>query len=239
MTDRRRHVSIALLVAALAGLETVPSEASTGVTLFAADGTRLHAEWTAPPAPAPAVLLLHMLTRSHRDWDALARSLETAGFGVLALDLRGHGASDGTRADLDGMIQDVRAALGWLEGQPVVLPGRVGICGASLGSSLAMLAAGADPSIRSLALLSPAFDYRGLRSEAGWRKFDEREGAALLVAAIDDPYAVRCAREAGGSTGGIREVRILEAQAGHGTALLTRRPDLIWQLVDWFRRTLL
>lgn len=238
MKKRRRGVGVALLIVALA-FGTAPSEASTGVTLFAADGTRLHAEWTAPPAPAPAVLLLHMLTRSHHDWDDLTQSLEVAGFGVLALDLRGHGASGGSRADLEAMIQDVRAALGWLEGQPVVLPGRVGICGASLGSSLAMLAAGDDTAVRSLALLSPAFEYRGLRTRAGWRKFEEREGAALLIAALDDPYAVRCAREAGGSPAGIRDVRILEPQAGHGTALLTHRPDLVWQLVDWFRRTLL
>lgn len=216
-----------------------PCDAATEVTLIASDGTRLSGSWTPPPARAPAVLLLHMLTRSHRDWDRLSGALSTAGFGVLALDLRGHGASGGSRADLKGMVEDVRAALAWLDARPDVVPARIGICGASLGSALAMLAAGSHPSVRSMVLLSPAFDYRGLRAAAGWRQFDARGGAALLVAANGDPYAVRCAREAAESTRGARALRILEADSAHGTLLLDRRPDLIWPLVDWFRTTLL
>jgi hypothetical protein len=113
---------------------------------------------------------------------------------------------------------------------------RVGIAGASLGANLAALEASADPTIATVALLSPSLDYRGLRIEAAVRKLGERR--LLLVASDDDPYAVRSARELQKSSAGTRELWILKG-AGHGTAMLTRDPDLLSALVDWFRRTLL
>lgn len=229
---------LALAIVLLAG-EPATATAAEGVTLFTGDGVRLYAEWSPPPAPAPAVLLVHMLSRSHRDWAELTTGLNAVGFGVLAIDLRGHGQSGGTRGDLGAMVGDLRAALAWLKTRPDVLSGRIGICAASLGTTLALVAAADDPSVRTLALLSPAFDYRGVRAEAALRKFDERGGAALLVAGAGDPYAARCAREAGRSPRGVRDVRVIDGESAHGTLLLLSQPDLLWQLVDWFRKTLL
>jgi alpha-beta hydrolase superfamily lysophospholipase len=226
-----------LLLTAIGGGGIAPS--GDDINLTSADGTRLAAVWSAPARPAPAVLLVHMLTRSHRDWNALSDELHRAGFGVLAIDLRGHGASGGSRTDLKGMAGDVRAAVRWLEMRPDVLPSRIGIAGASLGATLALIVAADDPSVRSLALLSLALDYRGVSAHAALRQFDERAGPALLIAAAGDPYAVRCSREAGDATRGVRDVRVLEGPTAHGSQLLRVRPELTWQLVDWFRRTLL
>ena len=63
--------AIALLLAPCAAAETV--------LLRAADGTPLSAVWHAPPRQAPAVLLVHMLTRTHREWDVAVPSLRAAG----------------------------------------------------------------------------------------------------------------------------------------------------------------
>ena len=98
---------------------------------------------------------------------------------------------------------------------------RVGIIGASIGANLAALAASADATIASLALLSPSGDYRGLRIDAAARKIKR---PMLLVAGDDDPYASRSARELQKDGGGPRELLILK-QAGHGTAMLSRDPD--------------
>jgi pimeloyl-ACP methyl ester carboxylesterase len=109
-------------------------EASETIALRAADGTALSAVWHSPGRPAPAVLLVHMLTRNHSEWDATAEALNVSGFGVLALDLRGHGASEGSSTALGSMQQDVQAALDWLKTRPDVLSNRLGIAGASLGA---------------------------------------------------------------------------------------------------------
>ena len=90
--------------------------------------------------------------------------------------------------------------------------------------------------IASLALLSPSLDYRGLRIEAAFRKYGERP--ALLVSSDDDPYAMRSVKDLQKAGAGTREPLRL-SQAGHGTVMLGRNPDLAYALVDWFRRTLL
>ena len=72
----------------------------------------------------------------------LATRLAAEGFGVLALDLRGHGESVGAIGpDFAPMVQDVRAARRFLATRADVIQSRVGIVGASLGANLAAIEA--------------------------------------------------------------------------------------------------
>jgi pimeloyl-ACP methyl ester carboxylesterase len=206
------------------------------VTFQTPDGLTIVATMMEPSRrPAPAIILVHMLGRSRKDWESAGE-----GFTTLAIDLRGHGESSAggggdERATLGAMVTDVRTAKRFLDTRADVLPGRVGLVGASLGATLAALAAGDDATIRSMALLSPTIDYRGVRIEAAMKKYGKRR--ALFVASRDDPYAWRSMRELSKGAPG-REMILLE-RAGHGTAMLAHDDSLIRTLVDWFRRTLL
>jgi pimeloyl-ACP methyl ester carboxylesterase len=237
----------ALLLAATAGAArpgtaAPPPQGNTlAVTLRTSDGVAIAATVYLPSRrPAPAVVLLHMLGRSRDDWQAAGVRLSEAGFVGLAIDLRGHGASgvraEDTTADLSRDLLDVRAARGYLKSHPDISTDRVGMAGASIGANLAVLAAADDPTVRSLALLSAGLEYRGLRTEAAMKKYNERP--ALIVVSQEDPYALRSAKALAAAGGGIREMLQLDG-AGHGTVMLTRRPDLIGTLVEWFQRTLL
>ena len=212
--------------------------ASQRVTIRTEDGVMLSGMWYEPSnRPAPAVILVHMYQRSRRDWDGVASQLAAAGIGALTFDLRGHGESIGAAGkDFAAMVQDVKAARRFLVTRTDVIQGRVGIAGASLGASLAVLAAADDQAVMSLALLSPSLDYRGLRIEVPMKKYGGRP--VLLVASDEDSYASRTARELQKAGGGKRETLML-SQAGHGTTMLGRNPELATSLVDWFRRTLL
>lgn len=189
--------------------------------------------------PAPAVVMIHMLTRSRRDWDQLATRLADRGFVTLALDLRGHGESAASAPmpsdGLQAMRQDVQAAHRFLQGRAGVMADRIGMIGASIGANLAVLESANQASVRSLVLLSPGLDYRGLRTEAALRTYGDRP--ALLIASSEDSYALRSVRRLEQAGGGRREVRIVES-AGHGTMMLLRRPELADLIVDWFRGTL-
>jgi dienelactone hydrolase len=223
----------------LAPLMLVPAvSAAQRVVFRTEDGVTLSGTWHEPSVrPAPAVILIHMLHRSRRDWDAAASRLAFAGIGALTFDLRGHGESQGSVGrDYAAMVQDVKAARRFLSTRGDVLTGRIGIAGASIGANLAALAAADDQAVLSLALLSPSLDYRGLRIEAAVRKFGGRP--VLLVASDEDGYAVRTTRDLQKAGAGTREALML-SQAGHGTNMLFRSPELALSLVDWFRRTLL
>jgi len=244
VTVRRCKAVAATGIVLLIASASPKSASSRNVTLRTDDGvTIVGTLFEAARRPAPAVILLHMLTRSRDDWQAFANRLADAGIHALAIDFRGHGASsagpvgpDG-EPDLGRMVRDVQAARLFLSSRPdLVHPATIGIAGASLGANVAILAAASDPEIKSLALLSPGLEYRSLRAEAAMRKYGGRP--ALLVAATNDPYALRSIKQLITLGGGLRESKKPDS-AGHGTTMLGRDPDLARELVDWFERTLL
>jgi alpha-beta hydrolase superfamily lysophospholipase len=225
--------AILLAPAAFAGTQRV--------TIRTDDGASIAGTWYEPgPRQAPAVILVHMLHRTRHDWDPVATRLAAEGIGALAIDLRGHGESSGgseggDAADYSALVRDVAAARRYLASRTDVQQSRVGIAGASIGANLAVLVASGDPSIASLALLSPSLDYRGLKIEAAMKKYAGKP--ALLVASDEDAYALRSAKDLQKAGGGTRELLVLN-HAGHGTVMFSRDADLVRVLVDWFHRTL-
>jgi dipeptidyl aminopeptidase/acylaminoacyl peptidase len=111
--------------------------------------------------PRPAVLLLHGFTssriESHRFYVHLARALAARGLASLRFDFRGSGDSEGEFQDMtvQGELDDAKAALDWLIGQPDIDSSRIGVTGVSLGGMVAALLAGRNPNlVRGLALLA-------------------------------------------------------------------------------------
>ena len=196
----------------------IPAEtaAAQRVTFRTDDGVTLAATWYEPSSRiGPAVILVHMLTRNRREWEAMAQRLASDGIGALAMDLRGHGESGAgplgppDRVDYSTMVLDLRAARRFLAQRSDVQQTRVGVAGASLGANLAALLASSDPSIASLALLSPSLDYRGLRIEAAARKVTR---PMLLVAGRRRPVCVAVGPRA--AEGRRRTARAADPEAG-------------------------
>lgn len=231
-----RRLAFCLLAAAV-GAALAPPAAAAGraVSFRAADGRTVAGYLAEAGArPAPAVVLVPMLGRPKDDWQAIAERLAEAGITALAVDLPAEYAPEDAKA-LAGWSANVTAAVEFLRTRPEVRPGAIGIAGASLGASLAALAAAADGQVRTIALVSPSLDYRGLRIEGAMRSLGDRP--ALLIASLHDPYALRSVRELGKGGPGLRDARFADTTA-HGTVLLARDPDLVRQLVEWFQRTL-
>jgi alpha-beta hydrolase superfamily lysophospholipase len=209
--------------------------AARAISFRASDGRTINALINeAAQRPAPAVVLVPMLGRPKEDWQAAAQRLAEANITALMIDLPGQVMPDDPKVAA-GWSDEIRAALTFLEGRPETRSGALGVAGASLGGNLAALAAAGDPRVRTLALISPSLDYRGVRIEAAMRQYGARP--ALLIASHQDPYAARSARELADKPPGIRELQWSDL-AAHGTALLSREPDLVRALVEWFQRTL-
>jgi dienelactone hydrolase len=216
-------------------LQAVSSAAGRQITLQTHTGHQIHAlMFDSSERPAPAVVLVPMLGGSKDDWRSAGERLADANITALAIDLPQPSLPENAAA-LAAWHADVRSAVDYLASRPDIRPGGIGIAGASLGANLAVLAAAADSRVRSLALVSPSLDYRGVRIEAPMRQYGSRP--ALLLASLDDPYAARSVRELTKEAPGPRDTRWAEYPA-HGTVLLAREPDLVRALVDWFVRTL-
>ena len=157
-------VSDTVIVVAL--LASAAEASGRAVTFPSLDGTSLAGEfYEASERPAPAVVLVHMLSRTKADWNSVADRLQDAGITALTLDLRGHGGSSGSPQALAEMVQDVRAAVQWLAARQGVRPGSVALVGASLGASLSLLAAVDQSAVRAIGLLSPLRTLRDFAAE--------------------------------------------------------------------------
>lgn len=135
-----------------------PPDGFQAVTLTTEDGVDL-AAWYRPPQNGAAIILLHGASNSREGVRAYIPMLVDAGYGVLALDLRGMGASGG-QVNLFGWQSglDVQAAVAFLEGQPEV--SAIGGLGLSLGGETLLGAASANPALR--AIVSEGATHRSL-----------------------------------------------------------------------------
>lgn len=227
------RLAIALAIT-LVALSAHGAAAGRQVSFRAADGRTINALLVeANQRPGPAVVLVPMLGRTKDDWQQVAERLAESNITALAIDLPGQGDPGGGSL-LAAWHTDIFAAIGYLSGRPEIRATSIGVAGASLGANLAVLAA-VDGRVRSLALVSPSMDYRGVRIEGAMRQYGGRP--ALLIASTHDPYAARSVKELAADAPGIREIRWSETTA-HGTQLLSRDPDTAAAIVEWFRRTL-
>ena len=106
----------------------------------------------------PAAIVCHgMLSdKSSEKHAAIASELCARGVTALRFDFAGRGESDGELKTLtvSNEVQDLHAALRWVREQG---HGPIGLCGSSLGGTVAVLAASEDPEIAAVVTInSPA-----------------------------------------------------------------------------------
>jgi dienelactone hydrolase len=116
-----------------------------------------------------------------REWTARqARLLADAGYGVLLLDMRGYGDSEGDVNRFGwGSTADVDAAVAWLRARPDVVDGRVGGFGSSVGGEQMIEAAAGNAGLRAV-----ASEGAGERSVRETLLYGVRAAPSLPMAAV-------------------------------------------------------
>lgn len=111
---------------------------------------------TTPAADRTAIIFIHGAQNDHSVWTAQARALAGRGHAVLAVDLPGHGRSDGPAlATVEAMAAWVNALLDTAGIERAVLAGH------SMGSLIALEAASRAPArVRGLALLGSTWPMK-------------------------------------------------------------------------------
>jgi fermentation-respiration switch protein FrsA (DUF1100 family) len=132
-----------------------PTPAAVGlnfepVTLPTTDGVEL-AGWYLPGTNGAGVVLTHGAGSTRSDVLDQAAELVHGGYGVVMIDARGHGDSDGTAMDF-GWYGDLDIAAGtrFLASRAEVDRTRIGVVGFSMGGEEAIGAAATDPLIRAV-----------------------------------------------------------------------------------------
>ena len=169
------------------------------VTVTTSDGVEL-AAWYIPSTNGAALVQLGGCCAARDDELEYAAVFARHGYGVLMLDQRGHGGSEG-----DGMLWgwwgelDVAAGVDFLAARSDVVEGRIGAIGMSVGGEQVVAAAGVDPRIR--AVVAEGVSARGARDEGdpaagvGGLLMRHVDGltkhAAALMTSADTPTQMR------------------------------------------------
>ena len=240
----RKSVALSVLpalmfgVAAAASAQQAPATAAVkDVQLVAPDGVKLKATYYAAAKPGPGILLLHMCNSTRQAWSRLASQAAARGYHVLAMDYRGYGESEGTRA-ANGPEQqtivtekwpgDVDAAFTWLTSQKDVDRQRIAAGGGSCGVNQSLLAARRHPEIKTVVLLS------GGGTPAAREHVAKTPALPIFGAASHgDGGAVEGMRWLMQWSGN-RDNKFLEYQAaGHGTDMFAVEKGLEPAILDW------
>jgi hypothetical protein len=181
--------------------------AARKVRFRATDGEPVSGKYTAAGRNAPGLVLLHQIDGGVDQWEPLIPYLHAAGFATLAYQSR--------QSPIEAeRLPDAIGALRWLRSRTDVDPQRLGLVGASIGASTAVLAMAtkARESADAAVALSPpdSSDIWALQDDDRYRPHD-----VLFVA--DDQEAVSAE---GMLDGAVRSKLVRSEGPGHGVALL-------------------
>ncbi len=183
------------VLAILAGLMTPVFGApkAQNVTLSTQDGWGLAAVYQPATEKDTTVVLLHDLGKKKEEFTSFEKALTKAGFGYLAIDLRGHGqsigkgtyktfAKEGADNPFNQMVQDGQTAVSFLRSKGVA-PEHIILLGTGLGANVAAKTAQLVPDVEGVALISPNVNIRDVLVVPALRVY---KGAVLIAASAGD-----------------------------------------------------
>jgi fermentation-respiration switch protein FrsA (DUF1100 family) len=128
-------------------------------TEFSSERELLRGDFVVPQGdgPFPAICKFHGLPGSSNQVSGISTRLAKAGFLVLTFDFRGFRRSEGIFS-LAGEVVDAKNAITHLTNSNLVVPGWVGVYGASYGGAVAVCASALDDRISAVCLRAPVYN---------------------------------------------------------------------------------
>lgn len=216
--------------------------------LTTSDGIKISANYfpatrTKHPNPRGWVVFLHMMQATKSSWSTLADQLQQEGYAGIAIDLRGHGMSDGgpngyqqfSDAEHQESMRDVDTAVDFLKGLGA-RNDRVAIIGASIGANLAMRYVARHRDFKTCVAFSPGLDYHGIVTKPLVESLPE-DKRLLLIGAHDDDRVIDNVGDIETLLSvvprGVDVKKEIVATGGHGTAILSQNPELIEVIISF------
>ncbi len=191
MNGLKKACMLAILTGLLSPVFAAPK--AQNVTLSTQDGWSLAAVYQPADDKETTVVLLHDLGKKKEEFTSFEKALTKAGFGYLAVDLRGHGqsigkgeyktfAKEGADNPFNQMVQDGQTAVSFLRSKGVK-PEQIILLGTGLGASIAAKTAQLVPDVEGVALISPNVNIRDVLVVPALRVY---KGAVLIAASAGD-----------------------------------------------------
>ena len=116
--------------------------------------------------PWPAIIVNHAGFGTAGDFSDVALLVRDRGYLVFNPDFRGSGMSEGSHEGAKGEVDDVIAAIDYLEAEGLIEGERIGLYGQSHGAAVSVLAAERDSRIKAVVAEAGFYDAVGLYDNA-------------------------------------------------------------------------
>lgn len=213
------------------------------ITLKTSDNFEIIGDYYATLAKnAPAAMLVHMMPATRESWKIFAKKLNEIGFQCLAIDLRGHGDSQGgpkgfqnfSDEEHQASAYDIKSAIDYFIKKGTTLE-KISLIGASIGANLALQFQSRHPEIKSSALLSPGLDYHGIAAERGIKNLNYDQSIFLVAGGENDAYSTETANKLYALARSQNKRLKIFKNAGHGTTIFKEEPSFMDELVLWLK----
>ena len=248
LVSRKQPIHLLFALAAgfaLAFVSSAPAQPDVeSFQLVGADKVPIKAYWIPHPGKdAPVALLLHDPGATYRDWGTLVPPLQRAGFQVMLIDFRGHGASRELAPEVaeqlagrsvsayQAMRHDVRAAIDWLVGEKKIAPQRIALVGGQFAATLALQAMAENPKLGAAVGLSVANTYFGVSAEEQAKKYGKRPLLLIVPKQLLPSGASAIAKSMAGNPD--FQLKTLPRTDLHGVYMLGTGVGLEAFITDW------
>lgn len=200
------------------------------------DNVKIAANLFKVSRPKGWLILAHMMPATKDSWRSFAGELQEFGYESLAIDLRGHGESEGgpngfqkfTTAEHQASINDVEAAWKFLQSRGAE-PRKTTVIGASIGANLGLQFLTTHYDVGGGVLLSPG-NYKGIDSGVLVEKLNASQNLLFVASVKDERAGGNNDEQNKGYYNSAEQVKnkylIIFEQTGHGTDLFNLKNEL-------------
>ncbi|MDO8584655.1 MAG: alpha/beta fold hydrolase [bacterium] len=214
------------------------------VTIKTLDGIDIAGTFYDVPDPKGGVVFLHMMPAVKDSWDELALRFAGEGYLALAIDLRGHGESEGgpngytkyTDEEHQKSILDVDAAVKYLLAKGVAVD-RVVLMGASIGANLALKYIADHPDFKTAILLSAGSNYRGIMTLPAAEALKPAARMFFVTSRDDNSNSDETQKIFSSIPKDVEKRLHIYEHAGHGTNMLGKEPKLTGLIMEFVKAT--
>ncbi len=211
------------------------------ISLTTKDNIKITANIFKADNPKGWLVLVHIMPQTKESWSNLAKSLQSIGYESIAIDLRGHGESDGgpdgylnfSDADHQKSISDLEAAVDYLLENRNATSDKISFIGASIGANLSLRYISEHSEFKKAILLSAGLNYRGIKTEPLVKNLKTGQGV-FLISSRDDASNAEENQKLYDSvpSEAQKKIQIYES-GGHGTDILINQPSLLGLIVEF------
>jgi len=177
------------------------------------------------------LILTHMMPAAKESWREFAVAAQKMGYESIAIDLRGHGESDGgpdgyknfSDAEHQASIKDLEAAWEFLKSRGAT-PEKTALIGASIGANLSLQFLADHFDFKKAALLSPGLNYRGVKTELLAKNLQKDQSLVFAASKADGNNAEEN-KKLYALALSLNKHLILFGGAGHGTELFDLKKE--------------